>query len=202
MLKDKTPVRFWINGKFKFFNALEHESLELEPVTRKSNTIDNDSNVIYEGDIVEYYNLEPFRQQSFDTHPPEIEAMVLQKNTEIVIFDYKQMEMVTYESGNLLKNLGLNNLGKVADLILGKHEFKADSCDFNGTSIDKSILGIKIVGNVFENVDITNSYFDEMLKLYRHNKLFVDKLSSKNPIDLIKFLRDNMKCRDTVVELN
>jgi len=124
---------------------------------------DSSEKEIYEGDIVEYCALKNFTQQSFDELPPEIDEYIIVKIIDQVIF---------VNGGFVLKgsydpdcelyfglNCGLSNIESIKDCVFGdnrKNIYSEDEmlCDMDGTEINESIIGVKVIGNIHQNPEL------------------------------------------------
>lgn len=103
---------------------------------------------IYEGDIVRYYTIEtscinpdcdPFNY-IYQCYVKKIEGIVEWDNGMFLAEDYTPLSYA-----------GLDNLEELRkDLNVEKEN---DYYDYNGTKIDESVLGIEIVGNVYDIED-------------------------------------------------
>lgn len=108
---------------------------------------DKEGKEIYKGDVVEYYELD-----SFCINPdcePHLRGYgtILRKRTEEVVYEDCTFGIDYDTHIQSLANCGLIE----EDIEYLKEQADEDVCfDTNGFTIDESILGIKVVGNVHE----------------------------------------------------
>ena len=111
---------------------------------------------IYEGDIIQYYEYYNYTQQSFAECRPEIDATCVGRRLSDVIFKSGMFILRKDENDDMF--LPIDECG-IEDL-----EYAREQCcpyadegvfvDVDGHTIDEIILGIKVIGNIFDNKDL------------------------------------------------
>lgn len=104
---------------------------------------------IYEGDILEYYELKRHSQQSHFDINPEIDTYTLDKRVSQVTFLDGIFSIDNTD--NPVLYIGLHNLKEVKDYC---NCFDDDDSDINGNKINESILSIKVIGNIHQNPEL------------------------------------------------
>jgi uncharacterized phage protein (TIGR01671 family) len=153
-------IKEWDTGDY-----IEHYEVNPETVSQFTGLLDKSGKQIFEGDIVEFYTLKRFTQQSFDELPPEIDELIIKKHCKEVEFLFGAFtikEYIEIDIGYLstLTSLGLDSVDGVKDAIFGEKRktiYSEDEmeCDMDETEINESIIGIKVIGNIHDD-GITN----------------------------------------------
>jgi len=110
---------------------------------------DKSGTPIYEGDIVRYFSLQHFEQQSHPDINPEISTCIIQENRDAVVFN---------EGAFRVKDLSFDYLG-LEDIDTLKDACGCvddETCDINGNEINESILGIEVIGNIHQHPHLLN----------------------------------------------
>ncbi len=107
---------------------------------------------IYEGDVLEYYELRRHTQQSHFDISPEFNECVLDKRVSQVTFLDGIFSIDNTD--NPVLYIGLYNINEVKDYC---NCFDDEDTDMNGNKIDESVLGITIIGNIHQNPELLNN---------------------------------------------
>jgi uncharacterized phage protein (TIGR01671 family) len=115
---------------------------------------DKNGKEIYEGDIVEWYSCKRFVQQSHEGVRPEIDAMYLVKENGAIEFEggVFSVKHESYE-GYLypISFKGFESIQQAREVVFNYETGLTDEemkNDFEGTEINKDVVGITIIGNI------------------------------------------------------
>lgn len=116
---------------------------------------DKEGNKIFEGDIIEYYMLDYYCiNPDSESHLQEF-GVCLNKKRFAVRFNECAFgvyeEKLIFSLDKPLSSCGITHgeLPFIKESIEKNRQFKT-----NGYSIDESIVGVKVVGNIFDNIDL------------------------------------------------
>ena len=142
----------WVCGDLHLLSKMPH--IHTDPFTKKSINIetigqytglrDKNGKEIYEGDIIRYT----------DVNSHSVDPIGDGFTSYIEHWATIRKDVVVFSNGTFLVNdsplawLGFDTIGDLKDC-LGIPE--DEDCDVNGTVIDESLVGIEVIGNIYDN---------------------------------------------------
>ena len=115
---------------------------------------DKNGKEIYEGDVLKYFILKNYVQQSHADISPEIDEYYVKEKINTVVFKDGAFQCDNAEYDffiQLLSELGLSDINNIKEHCGCMDD---ETADCNGNEIDESILGIEIIGNIYENPEL------------------------------------------------
>lgn len=116
---------------------------------------DNDGNKIYEGDIIEYYVLDHYCiNPDSESHLHEFDVCINKKRFAVrfnrcTFGVYEEKLFFSLDKPLLSCGITERELPFIKESIEKNRQFKT-----NGYSIDESIVGVKVIGNIHDNIDL------------------------------------------------
>lgn len=111
---------------------------------------DKNGKGIYEGDILRYYTFSRYIQQSHPDINPEINEAYIKVVEDVVIFKNGSFTLKNQEDDVFITPIsecGLFNIEEIKEQCGCVDE---ETTDCNGTEINDTILGIEIIGNIYQ----------------------------------------------------
>ncbi len=102
---------------------------------------------IYEWDIIQYYELNNFTQQSHADINPEISTCVIKKHIDVVEFNNGCFRLETLP----FDYIGLYDIEQIKEVCGCADE---ETCDINGNEINEDVLGIEVIGNIYQHSEL------------------------------------------------
>ena len=102
---------------------------------------------IYEGDLLEHYELIRYSQQSHFDISPEIESYIVKKQESIITFSEGIFSADNTDIPIIY--IGIHDINEVKEYCGCIDD---ENTDMNGNIIDENILGIKVIGNIYETI--------------------------------------------------
>lgn len=116
---------------------------------------DKDGNKIYEGDIIEYYVLDHYCiNPDSESHLHEFDICINKKRFAVrfnrcTFGVYEEKLFFSLDKPLLSCGITEGELPFIKESIEKNRQFKT-----NGYSIDESIVGVKVIGNIHDNIDL------------------------------------------------
>lgn len=155
---EKASFRIDFNGELFAVNYGVDGFTQSLPVMQFTGLHDKNGKELFEGDFIEYFDIDYYRQQSFAELAPEINEPIIIKRIGIVSYKNSRFIVDSIDKGHVeypLSYVGLQDINEIRTFICGEDGIKQGlTCDFEGNEICDSIIGLKIIGNIFENGDL------------------------------------------------
>lgn len=117
---------------------------------------DKNGKDIYEGDILKYFILKNYVQQSHADISPEIDEYYIKEQTNTVVFKDGAFQCDNSEYDffiQTLNELGLSDINNIKEHCGCVDD---ETADCNGNEINESVLGIEIIGNIHQHPELLN----------------------------------------------
>lgn len=111
---------------------------------------------IYEGDIVKYWTIDRYVQQSHADVRAEIDELFVKEVTSEVVFENGTFTVKDADFGFAYIGIDADTL---ENLKVGlEDDGEGNLTDINGNIIDESIIGYTVIGNIYEHPHLLNHH--------------------------------------------
>lgn len=154
---------FHVFGEVTLFNAIGTHAYETRgektsldryndfEITQYTGLKDRAGKEIFEGDILKYFTLKRYTQQSHADVPPEIDELYLQSKESTVIFKDGAFQLDNETDDYFIMPISECGLSDLADIKDNCGCVDDETCDINGVEINAEVLGIEVIGNIYSN---------------------------------------------------
>lgn len=148
--KESHKIVFWCSGDWNMGGWVDEE-VDPDTVGQFTGLKDKNGKEIYEGDIIRYTDVEAFCvNPDCDLHLQFSQTYAKVKE-DVVVFENGMFAVADYDYIRPLHCYGIKDLEDLRDCLGVKDD---ENEDINGTIIDDSLLGVEVIGNIYDNPEL------------------------------------------------